>query len=95
MTAVAVLTGAGVITAAGIYFAQDYRSGCAASREAIASRLKAPATAKWVECLATPNAGLDALVLTVDSQNSFGALIRTRWRTTILDGKVYSVEEMR
>ncbi len=70
-------------------------TGCSASRRAIAERLKSPSSAKWLDCRSTTSSGVQTVVTTVDSQNSFGAMLRTQWVTTVRNNTVESVVQSR
>lgn len=70
-------------------------TGCSASRRAIEARLKSPASAKWGDCNSTTAGGMQTVRLTVDSQNGFGAMIRSQWVTTVRDNAVLSVIQER
>lgn len=70
-------------------------TGCSASRRAVEAQLKAPASAKWGDCESTTTGGTQTVRLTVDSQNGFGAMIRSRWVTTVRDNTVISVTQER
>ena len=70
-------------------------TGCSASRRAIAERLKSPSSAKWVDCHSTTSNGIQTVVTTVDSQNSFGAMLRTQWVTKVRSNTVESVVQSR
>lgn len=71
------------------------QTGCATSRRAIEAKLKSPGSAKWVDCNSTTSAGVQTVTLSVDSQNSLGALIRSQWVTTVRDNRVESVTQIR
>lgn len=65
---------------------------CQAARLAILDRLKAPSTVKWPgNCLTgrdyvfAQEAASWTIQGQVDSQNSFGAMIRSTWQVTVLD----------
>jgi hypothetical protein len=64
------------------------QTGCSASRRAITGQLKSPGTAQWVDCHSTTAAGVQTVTVTVDSQNSYGALVRSRWVATVRDNTV-------
>lgn len=70
-------------------------TGCSASRRAIADRLKSPSSAKWVDCHSTTSNDVQTVVTTVDSQNSFGAMLRTQWVTKVRNNTVESVVQSR
>lgn len=70
-------------------------TGCSASRRAISERLKSPSSAKWVDCHSTTSNGVQTVVTTVDSQNSFGAMLRTQWVTKVRNNTVESVTQSR
>ena len=84
-------------SSAGVATSQDPHSqtGCSASRRAIEAQLKSPGSAKWVDCTSTPSAGVQTVTLTVDSQNSYGALTRTQWVTTVRNNTVEKVQQVR
>jgi hypothetical protein len=62
-------------------------SVCSAAREFVRQRLKAPATAKFASCVEAGVAKLPSgdytVMAWVDSQNNFGAMIRTRYLATL------------
>lgn len=84
-----------VLNAASNVRAQHSQTGCSASRRAIEAQLKAPSSAQWVDCNSTTSAGVQTVTLTVDSQNGFGAMIRSRWVTTVRNGSVETVNRLR
>jgi hypothetical protein len=71
------------------------QTGCSASRRAIEARLKSPGSAKWISCRVTTSAGVQTVMLAVDSQNAMGGLVRSEWVTQVRDNKVESVTQTR
>lgn len=71
------------------------QTGCSASRRAIEAKLVSPGSAKWVSCSSTTSAGVQTVILSVDSQNRSGGLIRSEWLTKVRDGTVESVGQLR
>jgi hypothetical protein len=67
------------------------KMGCTASERAIKDRLKSPAGANFLDCYSTTRDGTQTVSTSVDSQNSFGASVRSYWVTTVRDGAVTSV----
>lgn len=70
------------------------QTGCSASRRAIEARLKSPASAKWGDCLSTTSDGVQTVRLVVDSQNAFGAMLRSLWVTTVRNNNVETVVQL-
>lgn len=71
------------------------QTGCSASKRAVTAKLKSPGSAKWVSCSVTTAAGVQTVLLAVDSQNAYGGLIRSEWMTRVRDNNVESVAQMR
>jgi len=67
------------------------QTGCSASRRAIGQQLKSPGSAQWVDCHSTTTAGVQTVTITVDSQNSYGGLVRSQWVATVKDNSVERV----
>lgn len=66
-------------------------TGCSASKRAVTARLKAPSTAQFSDCYSTTADGVQTVTLTVDSQNGFGAMIRSKWVTKVRNNQVEQV----
>jgi hypothetical protein len=64
------------------------RSGCSASKRAIASVLKAPSGVASLECRSATSNGIQTVVTTVDSRTRFGDIIRSQWVTTVRNDQV-------
>lgn len=71
------------------------KTGCSASRRAVEARLKSPGSAKWVDCTSTTSGGVQTVTVSVDSQNSYGGLMRTTWVATVRDNNVLSVAQVK
>jgi len=70
-------------------------TGCSASKRAIEARLRSPGSAKWGDCSSTTSNDMQTVTLTVDSQNGFGALVRSQWVTKVRNNVVESVTQVR
>ena len=68
-------------------------TGCSASQRAIEARLKAPSSAKWIDCVSTTSGGVQTVRLSVDAQNAYGAMLRSHWVTTVRGNNVESVTQ--
>jgi len=71
------------------------QTGCSASKRAIEAKLRSPGSAKWISCRVTTEAGVQTVMLAVDSQNASGGLVRSEWITKIRDNNVESVGQLR
>lgn len=72
----------------------DELMACYYSKQAVEGRLKSPASAKWVSCYSATSNGVQAVRAVVDSQNGFGAMIRSTWLATVRNGKVEEVVQL-
>lgn len=70
-------------------------TGCSASRRAVESQLKSPASANWGDCFSITAGGQQTVTLMVDSQNGFGTMIRSQWVATVRDNSVLSVTQIK
>jgi hypothetical protein len=69
------------------------QTGCSAAKRAVLAQLKAPSTAKFESCDSTPVNPQTVLVsVTVDAQNSFGAMLRNRYLVRVTEGGTAQVE---
>ena len=79
----------------GVAEAPHAQTGCSAARRAVEARLRSPASAKWGDCHSTTRDGVQTVRVSVDSQNGFGALIRSEWMATVRNNSVESVVQVR
>jgi hypothetical protein len=70
-------------------------TGCTAAKRAVQERLKAAASAKFAGCSSRPvNASTVTAFVEVDSQNGFGAMLRSNFLVTVIEGTVTAVQQV-
>lgn len=71
------------------------QTGCSASKRAIEAKLKSPGSAKWASCRVTTEAGVQTVIVAVDSQNASGGLVRSEWVAKVRDNSVLNLGQIR